>query len=254
MKGKWFYLVVFVVVFLVSLIAHIPANWVYGQLPLNRQVQLQGISGTIWQGRAEQIVVEKQRLGQVSWDFDGWRLLMGKAQYQFRLGRNSDIKLNAKGEVGVTFSGPYASNIFASIPVEHVLQQLNLQVPIDVSGQLELSLAQYDYAAPWCQHAQGNVVWSAGQIDSPLGSLEPGPVIADLSCQQQDIKLDGKQNSDQVSSAFNVSLDEKSQYHLDAWFKPGAKFPPSLANQLKWLGQPDSQGRYPFNFSGRFKL
>ncbi|NMT18614.1 type II secretion system protein N, partial [Vibrio parahaemolyticus] len=32
----------------------------------------------------------------------------------------------------------------------------------------------------------------------------------------------------------------------------GAEFPSSMGEQLKWLGKPNAQGQYEFNYQGRF--
>lgn len=84
-----------------------------------------------------------------------------------------------------------------------------------------------------------------------MGELTPGPVIADIRCSNQVIDIAGNQGNDQVSSDFKLNLNAKSQYKVDAWLKPEAQFPQSMAEQLHWLGNPTGQGRYPFTFSGR---
>ncbi|MBD1576005.1 type II secretion system protein N [Vibrio sp. S11_S32] len=256
MKHKKWYFIVFLVVFIWSVIAHIPASWVYNQLaiPANvipRNVKLQGVSGTIWEGSVQQLEVERQQFGSLYWDFEPSHLLMAKVQFKVRFGQNSELKLAGKGDVGVGFSGAYANNFVASVPIDKLVQQLKLQVPVDLSGRLELSLRHFNYAQPWCESGDGNLVWTQGQIDSPIGSITPGPVIANLSCKQQVVDAKGKQNSEQVSSQFSINLNKKSQYKLTAWFKPGAKFPESMGKQLRWLGKPNGEGQYPFTFSGK---
>lgn len=269
MKQKKWYFIVFILVFLWSVIAHLPASWLYAHLPiqtqassqtqasLQRDVELQGISGTIWKGSVQQLNVERQQLGSLYWDFQPSQLLTGKAQFKVRFGQNSDLKLAGKGEVGIGFSGAYAKNFVASVPIDKLVRQLELvskfkqQVPVDLSGQLELSLRHFSYAQPWCDSADGDLVWNQGMIDSPIGSIAPGPVIASLKCTKQAVDVNGTQNSNQVSSQFNINLNKQAQYKLTAWFKPGAEFPESMGKQLRWLGNPNAEGQYPFIFSGK---
>ncbi|MDW1631748.1 type II secretion system protein N, partial [Vibrio sp. Y176] len=81
---------------------------------------------------------------------------------------------------------------------------------------------------------------------------ELGPVIADLKCQDSVLTASGEQTSTQVSSAFSAELMPNQRYSTKAWFKPGADVPSSMGEQLKWLGQPNAQGQYEFDYKGRF--
>ncbi|GAL23191.1 general secretion pathway protein N [Vibrio maritimus] len=62
----------------------------------------------------------------------------------------------------------------------------------------------------------------------------------------------GSQSSNQVSSEFSASVTPNRQYQSEAWFKPEDEFPNGMRQQLSWLGNPDGQGRYSFNYQGRF--
>lgn len=251
MKSMKWYLLVFVLMLIASLVAHIPAAWVYAQLPTQRGVEVTGISGTIWQGQVQQFKVNRQSYGNLSWDFQASKLLTAKLEYQVRFGRGSSMKLDGKGFVGVGFSGLYANNILASLPIQQVMAYVPTHVPVELKGRLELSLTSLKYAQPWCEEAKGSVAWTGSDIVSPIGQLTPGPVIADITCQAQNIEVLGKQNNPQVMSEFKASLNEQARYESLAWFKPGAEFPASMAEQLKWLGEPNAQGRYQFSFAGK---
>lgn len=251
MKGKMLYVIIFVVVLVASLIAHVPAAWVYSYMSKPASIEAQGISGTIWNGSIQQLTVEYQSVGSVYWAFQPSQIFTGNLEYNVRFGRGSAIKLNGKGYVGIGFSGVYAKNTLVSLPVSEVVKLVPMHVPVELKGQLELSLNEFHYAQPWCQQAKGNVAWAGAQIVSPLGQLEPGPVIASLTCNNQMIDLAGTQNNEQVSSEFTVNVNALSRYKVEAWFKPGGQFPSSMSKQLHWLGNPDAQGRYPFTFAGK---
>ncbi len=72
------------------------------------------------------------------------------------------------------------------------------------------------------------MVWSASGIQSPLGRLELGPVVANLSCKDSVLAASGEQNSPQVSAAFSAELMPNQRYSTKAWFKPGAEFPSAM--------------------------
>ncbi|MFV0574783.1 MAG: type II secretion system protein N [Vibrio sp.] len=252
MKGLKWYSLIFSVFLLASLIANIPAAWVYSLFPAQRGVAVSGIEGTVWNGSVQQLKVDQEFFGRIQWSLEPSQLLLAKLQYQVRFGQGSSVELDGKGVVGAGITGLYAKNVLASIPMPQVARFIPMQgAPIDLQGQLELSLTEFDYGQPWCEEAKGSLAWTNGEIITPMGNLSPSPVIADIKCQSQKIDIKGKQNNSQVSSEFSVNLNEQSQYKLASWFKPGADFPSSMMEQLKWLGDPDSQGRYLFNFSGK---
>lgn len=243
--------VVFVVVFITSALVNLPAQFVFQQLPLPLSLQLIGVQGTIWQGSAEQVRWQARKLGDVSWQLKPSALLAANVEADVRFGRGSELSLRGKGTVGYGFSGLYAENTIVSMPAEVAFAQASLPLPIEAQGQLELSINQYRYQAPFCSTAQGALVWSAASAESLLGVLALNQVMADLQCSDNTMTVKGKQNSEQVSSEFSAQLNPNRSYQADGWFKPGAEFPQPLAQQLKWLPEPDAQGRYSFKHQGR---
>ncbi len=237
-------------IFLVSVIRHTPAkvvNW----LPLPRQLSIDSPSGTLWNGQAQSVTWQGQNFGQLQWQLSGWRLFTGNAQAQVRFGRGSDLGIVGRGVVGYRLSGAYAENLVASMPVAAAARYLPpMPVPLDLSGQLELTLKSLSYAAPYCQAGEGTLVWNTQSVGSPLGELVTGPVTAQLSCKDNVIDVKGAQQSEQVSSGFNATLRQDRRYKSHAWFKPEANFPQSLGNQLKWL-KPNRSGQYQFDYDGK---
>ncbi|HHP0481898.1 TPA: type II secretion system protein N [Vibrio campbellii] len=253
MKKAVLYVVIFIAFFSTSLIAGLPISWVLQQVPTVRGLDIQGAQGTVWQGSASNVRWQRQNLGEVNWDFQLSGLFTGKAEFAVRFGRGSDMDVRGRGLVGYSLtSGPYAENLVASIPAAKVVEQARLPVPVGVDGQLELNIRHATYAAPWCKTAEGTLVWSASGIQSPLGNLELGPVIADLNCKDSVLSASGEQKSKQVSAAFSAELMPNQRYSTKAWFKPGAEFPSGMSDQLKWLGNPNAQGQYEFDYKGRF--
>jgi general secretion pathway protein N len=246
------YLILFVLVMSISVLSHAPASFVYKHLPKVRGLQVTGLSGTIWHGQAQAVRWRGRSFGQVNWQFAPGRLLAGKLEYALRFGKGSDMQLRGKGQAGLGMNGPYAENLHASLPAANLVQFSPMPVPAEVQGQLELTLRSYHYAAPWCGEADGTLVWSGSRVDSMLGTLELGTILADVRCQDNQLSAGSDHDSPQASGAFSAELNTSRQYSLDAWFKPGAEFPPGMQAQLKWLGSPDGQGRYPFVFSGKF--
>ncbi|KJY82588.1 general secretion pathway protein GspN [Vibrio neptunius] len=241
-----------VMVFLISAVAHVPAQVALNYLPLPPQLVVHGVSGTIWDGSATGLTWQRQKLGALNWQLAPLKLLVGKAEAQVRFGRGSDMQLTGRGVVGYSMSGPYAENLIASLPVAKILELAPpIPVPVELTGQVELSIHSMVYVAPYCQTGEGSVVWNADKVITPLDELNVGPVVVNFSCQDSQISLKGDQNSQQVNSAAEVMIQANRSYQASAWFKPSDEFPSSLAEQLKWLPSPDSEGRYQFTYHGR---
>ncbi|NNN45780.1 MULTISPECIES: type II secretion system protein N [Vibrio] len=246
------YSCLFVLVMVVSAIAHLPAQVVFTHLPLPTGLVIQGVDGTVWHGSAKQVRWQQQNWGQVQWQWDWSALFTAKAQLNVRFGRGSDKQVQGKGVVGYDFSGPFAEHMVLSLPAEQVQPYLRLPVPVSLQGQIELTLRHYRYQAPWCAQAEGVLAWTQSEIGTPLGKLELGPIMADLSCQQSVLTVHGSQQNKQMSSEFSAEVQADRRFSAQAWFKPGADFPTRLAEQLNYLPTPDGLGRYSFNQQGRF--
>lgn len=237
-------------VFVFSVIAHLPASFALNYLP-NQVAQVEGVSGTIWNGQVQRVSAQGQQLGELQWQIKPWSMFTARIEADIRFGRGSPIDLRGRGTVGVGLSGPYAEQFVASIPADFVMSQMPTPVPINALGQVELTMRDYQFDQPYCAAAEGTLAWSTGELSTPIGPLVLGPVIADISCQDSQWQVQGTLQSTQVSGEFSAQLQANNQYQSEAWFKPEDEFPSILANQLSFLGQPDGQGRYQLRQSGR---
>ncbi|CAH0524378.1 type II secretion system protein N [Vibrio hippocampi] len=252
MKRVISYVAVFSTVFIGSAIYHAPANVVLSYAPVPDFIDIKGVEGTIWQGRAQQVQYENWSLGEVGWNFDWMSVIKLSPEFALRFGRGSAMGLSGKGNVGISTSGPYVSTVVASIPADQAMQLAPaLPLPITVGGRLELAIKSATYQSPWCSQGEGNLAWNEGLAETPLGSLSFGPTMIDFECDQSTISATGTQNSPQVMGGMTAQLTPNRQYQTEAWFKPGSQFPTGMSQQLSWLGNPDNQGRYSFTYQGK---
>lgn len=251
MKKKILLTFILSMTFIVSAIVHLPIQLVLNHAPLPKHLNVSGASGTLWQGQVQQLQWQRYNLGEISWQLEPSKLLAGKLQAVVRLGRGNPWQLRARGVVGYSFQGAYAENVIASMPATKAMGFApSMPIPLDIAGQLELSLQSWQYAAPYCRSAQGKLVWNTDQIGTPLAPLEVGPVVANLSCKDHLINMAGNQESQQVKSEFSLDLQANRQYVAKAWFSPQADMPQLFTDQLKWLPEPDNRGRYQFSYRG----
>lgn len=256
------YPTVFISVLLLSLIAHLPASFVIKHLPPIKGLTLINPQGSIWKGSLSQLNWQNYNYGELTWDIQLSQLFRAKFEALLQLKRASNLDISGKGFVGIGFDGLYARQLIASLPASRLAPWIKTPIPITLNGQLELTLQQAHYATPWCHSAQGSLVWNNGLLGLPVGELDLGTVIVDLECEQSKLSASGQQQTDQISSAFSAKLTpidqtattfvNKGTYNIQMWFKPEAKFPASMHSHLGWLGNADNQGRYQFNYQGKF--
>ncbi len=255
MKRAIFFSLIFVLFFVCSVLTHLPVAFVIQHVSLPRGLIISDPSGTVFKGHANRIQWHQYNLGELNWSLAGSKLLSGKVEYELHSGRGSDMHFAVDGSVGYgLFAGVYGENIHASFPVAELAKQFSLPLPLQLNGRLDVKIPHYSYQVPWCKKASGSASWQAGPVGTPLGELNIGNVTSDFTCTNNVLSGEGKQNTKQVSSQFNGNLQSDGRYKLTAWFKPGAQFPDSLKDQLKWLGNPDGQGRYGVNEQGRLRF
>ncbi|PMK05082.1 type II secretion system protein N [Vibrio sp. 10N.261.55.A7] len=250
--------VLIVFTFIASIVAHMPARFVMQYVPVPRGLSIDHVQGSLWQGSAQQVSWQGASLGQLQWDFHALSLLSGKAQAEVRFGQGSTMGLRGHGIIGYGFSGAYVKKTIASLPAQFAVDQLALPLPLDLEGQVELSIEQllvneFDQPIPRCYQGVGAVVWSGNKAMTPIADLDLGPVVVNITCEDNLVSAKGEQVSEQVSAQFDATLavnGNQFTYQSKGWFKPEAEFPSTLSAQLKWLGSPDNQGRYPLSFNG----
>ncbi|MDO6707485.1 type II secretion system protein N [Photobacterium sp. 1_MG-2023] len=230
---------------------HLPASWLWQFVPSPPGLTVTGIKGTLWDGNASQARWQQWDLGEVGWEMSPWKLLTGHVLLDVTLGRGSPLDYRGKGLLGVNFDGPYAKDFSLHLSAQQVSQLMPLPVPLTLGGSFELQLSEYRFAPPYCETLDGQLIWHGASIGTPLGEIDPDTANAMLSCNDGQLMATIKQESSQVTSEWQASLSPNQTYHLNGWFKPGAELPGGLRDQLKWVGNPDADGRYPIRYSGR---
>jgi len=243
--------VIFLVAFFIFLIASIPAQWVVQQLPpqLSQQLQLTGVSGTLWRGEAASVVAGGENLGMLTWSLLPLPLLWGQASLDIEL--NSD-KHFAEGELSIGL-----------LDQSLTLQQTRLRVPVagyaarfplsgfTPQGVMELRLDQLVYSDAAITDLTGELQWSQAALsnDLMLGDLAAdfqlleGKLVAQLKDLGGALSLDGK-----------FTLESSGAYTLKTILANTDPVNTALSQTLRLVGRPAANGTVPFNHSGRLPL
>ena len=149
-------LIVFVVLFVVIVAATLPAATAYRYAePHLQPLRLQGIDGSLWNGRATQASVYAMPIGELRWALEPW----------------AAARLHARGEAALSGRSLQASARFDATRDRLVVDSANAMLPASVLtpaldipslvllGDLDLKLDALELRAGMLQTATGTLTW-----------------------------------------------------------------------------------------------
>ncbi len=248
MRSKTMVISLFVLIFFVSALIHIPATLFSTFLPDNNQFSISDLRGSLWRGSAQSVVVRGRSFGQLHWDFSTLSLLIGKVEFDLALLGQPEVSAN--GAVGYSFSGAYARDMLMKTDASFIQSFVPSSFPIEVKGPVEIDLANYSVTTPLCDELSANVKWP-GELITPMGNLDFGTVKGNVSCEKGAVVVDAVSQSDSLQSDIKLMLGPAfNRWGVKGWIIPGNAMPQSMKENLNWIGAPDNQGRYSLEFYG----
>ncbi len=244
-------ILLFLLFYLLSLLITLPVSTVMRFIPENSGMEVAAVSGSVWQGKAFQLTYKKKyHLQQVDWKVD-W-LALTSLQLKLDLKFNNGSKaMSGKGFILLGFSGISVENFVVDLSAPELLSYLSLPLPVEASGDLSLVIKKASQGLPYCQQLDGYIVWQNAKINSDMGNVDLASPNIDLSCENGQVSADLQQQSEQLTSTFNLLLKEGGVYQLQGSIKAGNKLDPSIKQALSWIGTQDQSGATPVNFTGK---
>jgi len=237
-------------IYLLFVIATIPAQQVWQSIPQENkaQIQLGHLQGTLWSGQVDNLQLNNLSLGKFNWKLNLLPLFIGQlgldTEISSTLGKlQANITIDSDGNVEAT-------DINAQIPAE----SLNpFTLPATLEGKITLNLEKLVYQVNQKIQLEGQAQWSKASI-SLMQSMQIGEVRL-LS------------NADEEGSIIRVS-NEKSALGIEGTIKIKAngqyKVNLSLINRepsrkdiralLQMLGKADASGKVHLKRQGQLKL
>ena len=235
--------------YLVFLVATFPAQYLVNHLAKSEpQLQLTGVTGTLFSGSAAEVRYEGAALGSVGWRFD-WL-----APFTLSFGYHFDLTAEDRalhGRVDLGLGRIYLRGLEGRVPVSTLEHWLPIP-PDSATGYLSLHLDQLVFKGGRLIGAQGSVDLDEAVLKWPaaasLGSfhmdLSPSPgggfqaAIADAA---SPLKLRA-----------DLSFSPEGVYHLRGTLSARDAGDSATRNLLANLGRADSTGQYPFDFKGQW--
>lgn len=249
---KWFaFIAIFLSSYLVFLVATMPLILLVNTIGLPKNIQVESVSGSIWQGEIAEITINNNQVQQVKTELSFWSLFTLSPQLNVTFG--DAMKVGAEGKFTLTVSSTKLklNDVELFVSANDIAKQLPLPIPVTAQGNVELFFTELsidieDKLA--CEQANGQVTWLRSGVVALEKNVKLGKIQADISCEKGDAlaKITAKNN---LGLSFDARLSLANQRASgQGYIKPGAKFPAELQPALPFLGKADNQGRYQLKF------
>lgn len=249
---KFIYGLVAVIFFFVCLIATMPAAWLFNRvLHDNASVSAYGVSGTVWNGQAQQLLVNisgaNVPLGRTHWRLQPWSFLLLSPALSFdsEYGKQF-IAGHAKGSL----SGKVTINeLRGLLPVALIKNWL----PLPMAGDVTLRLDKVAFKHDKVTALDGNVQLQQLALVMPTGEEVLGSYLIDLALHKENeqIQADISTLEGELSASGSLKLMQgERQYHADIVMEYSESVSKVVTNTLFLWAKPHGQNRLVLRRSG----
>lgn len=247
MKLKvWQWVVLGLLAYFIFLVKYMPASWLIhsDMVQLPKEVEVVGVSDTIWQGKIERVLVKGVSINQVSWDLSFWSLLLAQVDIDVKGGQlrqQDDVYL--KGNLSASLLNKQAfsvSNFTILVPAQAVMRQFQLPIPVTAKGRFKADIARLEFDKK-CEQLSGSGGWNNGEVGGRNGPIKFGSFDALLSCDKGDIQVAVQDNNKLQLDAL-VTLSQNGEYSVLGRFNIPEDMPDEVQQAASFFGPTDSQG------------
>jgi general secretion pathway protein N len=212
-------------------------------------VTLSGVSGTLWNGRAQAVRAGNTHIGSIEWSLNVLTLFTGRLGAHVKITRSDGF---AQGAITASPSGRIvAQELTASLPIATLPPNI---APGGWAGMLNLKFARLAIEKGWPVEAVGTV--EAMDLSGPARNP------TELGSYKIVFPAQGASSADAITGALTdtgggpllvtgtVQLKKDRSYFGDTLIATRSDAPAEVTKILQFLGEPDAQGRRPFTFSG----
>lgn len=238
-----------VLIYLVFLVALFPAKVALQLAPLPPQIKVAGVSGTIWDGAAEMVSIDRRQLEQVHWQLHFLPLLTGKVSVDLNLGSRATA-VSGKGMLSWSMSGVQAQDLRFEAPSSFLVGNARMPFRTKVEGELSLIVPELEQGKPWCEVLSGKVFLNNLQVNNQFGDYPLGNIQLALTCRNGEVVLSTDDKGNELGVVGDVTIGVNNKLLVNARVKETAAQPADLKQALSFLGRPDKDGYYPIKYSG----
>lgn len=229
-----------------ALLAQLPArhavSWFRDTVP---ELRAQGLSGTVWTGRAQRVDWRGYHLGALAWQIRPWSVLRGRLLAELTL---QGPELTADGVLTSSLDGTRvgAQKMSVSAPAAW-LQQVLATPFLQLSGTLDGQFDSVLFVDGWLHALEGRSTWNdaqlRGRIRAPLGGL-----VVEWTTLEGRISGRIRDTGGPLQALGEVVVENRG-YHLDVTLAADEDNIP-LRQALEVFGRPNSDGAVMLRLEG----
>jgi len=249
----WHWLTLGIGAYLAFALSSFPAGTAYAWFA-PPGIQLQGLEGTLWSGRAAAANVGELSLHDVRWSVHAWQLFLGRIAADLRAQLDD-------GYVAAYVKASRSHVSLSEVRASTSLPMLRAVLPVSgLRGQANLTLStlELDVAKAWPTKVIGDLKLlqletTPFSLTGPRGKLVPvgnytvrfvegaGPINGTFNDTGGPLEVSG-----------TLAVNAARGYKFDALIKPRADAPEEIVEGLNAMatGEPDAEGRRVLSLSG----
>jgi len=249
MKKKFAIVVVFLITYLGFLIATLPAKIVVNQIPLPQNISLSGITGSAWNTKVAQVIVDNVAINQVKAELRFWSLFTLTPSLAIQFGDSFLAGPEGKLDIALSQEKVEIDNLTVLVKANEIAQHLPLPLPMTAKGNVELRITHTAIELAnnnQCIAANGDITWSKAGVFALEQNIKLGEFNGEISCEKGALALLLSPDNN-LGLTFSAYV-RNGRISGNGFLKPGAKFPIELNSALPFLGRKDNRGRYRLSF------
>ena len=247
MKRGWRYSAIGATVYLLVLVSNFPAEHIKTRLESRvNDLSLHAVTGSVFSGKARQLVYQGLDLGALHWKFRPTALLLGRAEYRVEL---SHADNHGQGRLGITLLGRiYGRDLALRVLPDRIINHYS-PVAVSSSGELYLEVDTLDLGSGLPRELAGRVVWQDAAV------LEP----VDIILGDVEVALNGNTEAltgtvtrgGALGASGDLVLMPAGHYRVNLVLRPGNDVSTETLDLLENYAPMQANGDYAINASGQ---
>ncbi|HIO92331.1 MAG TPA: type II secretion system protein N [Leucothrix mucor] len=226
-----------------------PANFVYQYVP-HENMQLQGLSGTIWKGEADELITKNISVNNVAWSVD---LLQSLLNLSLKTNVTvQDSEISANGLVGI--------NLAQTITLDNAQFEATgsfiskLQKMAKLSGDIKGNITHLKLVKGELPELEASYQWKQGMLLAPMRIQPAGDYAVSISPDDNGLSAKISSKDAPLMLSGTAKIDDKWQYVTDIKIKPANASAKGTMNILRTvLGKLEADGSALIKQKGQLK-
>jgi len=235
-----------IISFLLAAIWQLPLSFAKPYVEQNiKNLKLDGVSGTIWQGEAQNLNIQDTNLGKVKWRVQPLQSLLSLSlKSSFNI-KSPDLSAN-----GVAALTPAKNIILNDTLFDLDSNYINkLQANVQLSGDINGSIKYAEIEQQKVPHIDAVINWKGGALQKPI-ILEPGDYHAVVKPESDNLNI--KLTSSEAPIELNGDIVVNKEWLFETNISTKAK-KPSVRAMLNLAGKPQKDGTTLIKHKGDLK-